>query len=89
MSVENLSGGCRSFQGKSEAIPHFPVSENLMDTRIDDNCRHTLPALFRQSVFSGPAGQGDTNDAQQLCDDPANRHTAGVPRNAKQSRPVR
>lgn len=49
----------------------------LKDTRTGRNTRHGLLAQLRQSVYSRLAGYDDTNDAQQLCNDPAMRHIVG------------
>ncbi len=45
----------------------------LQDPRTGQNTRHSLKALFRQSVYSRLAGYEDTNDAERLCVDPAMR----------------
>ena len=49
----------------------------LADTRTGGNTRHTLLAQLRQSVYSRLAGYEDTNDAEQLCNDPAMRRVVG------------
>ncbi len=53
------------------------VAKFLMDTRTGGNTRHTLLAQLRQSVYSRLAGYEDTNDAEQLCNDPAMRRVVG------------
>lgn len=53
------------------------AGESLLDTRIGHNTRHGLIAQLRQSVYSRLAGYDDTNDAEQLCDDPAMRYVVG------------
>ena len=49
----------------------------LQDPRTGQNTRHSLKALFRQSVYSRLAGYEDTNDAERLCVDPAMRRVVG------------
>jgi len=53
------------------------AGEALVDTRIGQNTRHGLIARLRQAVYSRLAGYEDTNDAEQLCDDPAMRYIVG------------
>ncbi len=53
------------------------VADLLVDARTGLNTRHTLLAQFRQSVYSRLAGYEDTNDAEQLCNDPAMRQVVG------------
>jgi hypothetical protein len=53
------------------------AGEFLTDTRTGRNTRHTLVAQLRQSVYSRLAGYEDTNDAEQLCNDPAMRCLVG------------
>ena len=53
------------------------AAEFLTDTRTGGNTRHGLVAQLRQSVYSRLAGYEDTNDAEQLCNDPAMRRVVG------------
>ncbi|MCH9046456.1 MAG: transposase [SAR324 cluster bacterium] len=53
------------------------VAELLVATRSGLNTQHTLYGQFRQSVYSRLAGYDDTNDAEQLCKDPAIRQVVG------------
>ena len=53
------------------------AAEVLEDSRTGHNTRHTLIAQLRQSVYSRLAGYEDTNDAEQLCNDPAMRRVVG------------
>ena len=53
------------------------AAEVLEDSRTGHNTRHTLIAQLRQSVYSRLAGYEDTNDAEQLCNDPAMRQVVG------------
>ena len=53
------------------------VAELLVDMRTGLNTRHTLLGQFRQSVYRRLAGCEDTNDAEQLCEDPASRQVVG------------
>ena len=53
------------------------VADLLVETRTGLNTRHTLSAQLRQSIYSRLAGYEDTNDAEQLCNDPAMRHVVG------------
>ena len=57
------------------------AAEVLEDSRTGHNTRHTLIAQLRQSVYSRLAGYEDTNDAEQLCNDPAMRHVVREPAN--------
>ena len=45
----------------------------LRDTRPGKNKVHSLPALFRQSVYGRVAGYEDVNDADMLAHDAAGR----------------
>jgi len=54
-----------------------PAGEALVDTGTGQNTRHGLIAQLRQSVYSRLASCEDTNDAEQLCDDPAMRYIVG------------
>jgi hypothetical protein len=47
------------------------------DTRTGPNSRHSLTALWRQSIFSRLAGYEDLNDAERLRVDPAMRTIVG------------
>ncbi len=49
----------------------------LHDRRTRKNTRHTMTAVLRQSVYSRLVGYEDTNDAEQLCVDPAMRQVVG------------
>ena len=49
----------------------------LRDTRPGKNKVHSLPALFRQSVYARVAGYEDVNDADMLAHDPAMRLAVG------------
>ena len=53
------------------------AGEALVDTRTGQNTRHGLIAQLRQAVYSRLAGYDDTNDAEQLCNDPAMRYVVG------------
>ncbi len=53
------------------------IDSELRDNRTGKNTRHSIAALFRQSIYSRLAGYDDTNDAERLCVDPAMRHVAG------------
>ncbi len=53
------------------------ASKFLTDTRTGGNTRHGLVAQLRQSIYSRLAGYEDTNDAEQLCNDPAMRRVVG------------
>ena len=53
------------------------VADLLVDTRTGLNTRHTLLAQLRQSLYSCLAGYEDTNDAEQLCQDPSIRQVVG------------
>ena len=62
--------------GSKFLIPQLETSlapEFLTDTRTCRNTRNTLIAQLRQTVYSRLAGYEDTNDADQLCNDPAMR----------------
>ena len=52
-------------------------SECLQGSRGGRNVQHQLVALLRQSVYSRLAGYEDTNDAEQLSDDPTMRVIVG------------
>ena len=49
----------------------------LVDARTGKNTRHGLIAQLRQAEYSWLAGYEGTNDADQLCDDPAMRYVVG------------
>ena len=53
------------------------ASECLQESRGGRNVQHQLVALLRQSVYSRLAGYEDTNDAEQLSDDPTMRVIVG------------
>ncbi len=53
------------------------VADLLVHTRSGLNTQHTLLAQLSQSVYSRLAGYDDTNDAEQLCDDPPIRQVVG------------
>ena len=53
------------------------ASKFLTDIRTGGNTRHGLVGQLRQSIYSRLAGYEDTNDAEQLCNDPAMRHVVG------------
>ncbi len=47
------------------------AAEFFTDTRMRRNTRRGLVAQLRQSIYSRLAGYKYTNDAEQLCNDPA------------------
>ena len=49
----------------------------LQEGRGGRNVQHQLVALLRQSVYSRPASDEDTNDAERLAQDPAMRVIVG------------
>ena len=53
------------------------ASECLQESRGGRNVQHQLVALLRQSVYSRLAGYEDTDDAEQLSDDPTMRVIVG------------
>ena len=53
------------------------AAEFLVDTRTRRNTRHGLVVQLRQSVYSRLEGYEDTNDADQLCNDPTIRRLVG------------
>src|SRR5512135_970232 len=53
------------------------VTGELQDPRTGQNARHSLTALFRQSLYSRLAGYEDLNDAERLRFDPALRTAVG------------
>ena len=53
------------------------ASECLQESRGGRNVQRQLVALLRQSVYSRLAGYEDTNDAEQLSDDPTMRVIVG------------
>ena len=70
--------GLLAYRELDEALGLTTLAEGrLAEVRTGRNTRHSLTALFRQSVFSRLAGYEDTNDAERLCVDPAMRHVVG------------
>ena len=70
--------GLLAFRELDEALGLAGIaSKFLTDTRTGRNTRHGLVAQLRQSVYSRLAGYEDTNDAEQLCYDPAIRQVVG------------
>ncbi len=70
--------GLLAFRELDEALGLTDMLANLLvDARTGLNTRHTLLGQFRQSVYSRLAGYEDTNDAEQLCNDPAMRQVVG------------
>ena len=70
--------GLLAFRELDEALGLTGVAgEFLTDPRTGRNTRHGLVAQLRQSVYSRLAGYDDTNDAEQLCNDPAMRRVVG------------
>ena len=70
--------GLLAYRELDEALRLTTLAEGrLAEVRTGRNTRHSLTALFRQSVFSRLAGYEDTNDAERLCVDPAMRHVVG------------
>ena len=70
--------GLLAFRELDEALGLTGIGcQFLADTRTGGNTRHTLLAQLRQSVYSRLAGYEDTNDAEQLCNDPAMRRVVG------------
>ena len=67
-----------AFRELDEALGMTGMSAKfLTDTRWGRNTRHGLVAQLRQSVYSRLDGYEDTNDAEQLCIDPAMRQVVG------------
>src|SRR6266853_193800 len=52
------------------------IERHLRDPRTGYNRQFPLPDLFRQSIYSQLAGYEDTNDAEQLAEDPTFRMLA-------------
>ncbi len=52
------------------------IERHLADPRTGRNRQFPLSDLFRQSIYSRPAGYEDTNDAERLAEDPAFRMLA-------------
>ena len=66
--------GLLAFRELDEALGLTGIGTNfLTDTRTGLNTGHGSIAQLRQSVYSRLAGYEDTNDAEQLCNDPAMR----------------
>jgi hypothetical protein len=70
--------GLLAYRELDETLGLTALAEvRLTDARTGMNVRHTLGALFRQSVFSRLAGYEDVNDAERLRFDPAMRAIMG------------
>ena len=70
--------GLLAYRELEEALGLTKLAEvRLRDARTGMNVRHTLGALFRQSIFSRLAGHEDVNDAEHLRSDPAMRAIVG------------
>src|SRR6266436_3753081 len=52
------------------------IERHLTDPRTGHNRQFLRPDLFRQSIYSRPAGYEDTNDAERLAEDPSFRMLA-------------
>lgn len=77
-SRDTSDAGLLDFRKLDEALGLTGVSANfLTDTRTGLNTRHGLITQLRQSVYNRLAGFEDTNDAEQLCRDPAMRRIVG------------
>ena len=62
------------FRELDDALALTPIaSDYLQESRTGRNIRHHLVSLLRQSIYSRLAGYDDTNDAERLSQDPANR----------------
>ena len=68
----SYDAGLVAYRELDEALGLSKLAETrLRDTRRGKNVRHTVGALFRQSVFCRLAGYEDVNDSDRLRFDPA------------------
>ena len=71
-------GGLLAFRVLDEVLGLTGMAAKFFtDTRTGLNIRPGLIAQLRHSVYSRLAGYEDTNDAEQLCRDPAMRCVVG------------
>jgi hypothetical protein len=63
------------------------IARHLTDPRTGRNTQFPLADLFRQSIYSRLAGYEDTNDAEQLAEDPTFRMLGSRERRTRLPRP--